>query len=163
MRFPICPCARSRCFGRPAAATYACMHTCIHAYMFRGHVSGDVNMGQTITVVRAGDGGRASEASSKQGDAGAPASGLLLGGLLGLGGLRRLHLHPPATSLPPPLPPLPLAPPYMLVRAKVFFGCGRDSQSRLAVQSSDPRFSLEIRSKSHLRPMFSSTKSFERW
>ena len=28
----------------------------------RGHVSGDVNMGQTITVVRAGDGGRASEA-----------------------------------------------------------------------------------------------------
>ena len=30
--------------------------------MLRGHVSGDVNMGQTITVVRAGDGGRASEA-----------------------------------------------------------------------------------------------------
>ena len=32
--------------------------------MLRGHVSGDVNMGQTITVVRAGDGGRASEAST---------------------------------------------------------------------------------------------------
>ena len=31
--------------------------------MLRGHVSGDVNMGQTITVVRAGDGGWASEAS----------------------------------------------------------------------------------------------------
>ena len=32
--------------------------------MLRGHVSGDVNMGQTITVVRAGDGGRASEATN---------------------------------------------------------------------------------------------------
>ena len=30
--------------------------------MLRGHASGDVNMGQTITVGRAGDGGRASEA-----------------------------------------------------------------------------------------------------